>query len=63
MTYQELLEEAKAHISSEIVDYRPACGLYIKGMDDCERIPNAIVCWLENGSKIIYISNKEGDNS
>ena len=26
MTYAELLKEAKKYISSEIIDYRPACG-------------------------------------
>ena len=61
MTYAELLKEATKHISSEIIDYRPACGLYIEGMDDCEQIPRAIVCWLENGSQIIYINNDKGE--
>ena len=57
MTYEELLKEAEQHISSKIADYRPAYGMYIDGMDDCELIPRAIVCWLENGSQVIYINN------
>ena len=57
MTYEELLKEAKQHISSEIIDCRPAFGFYVEGMDDCEQIPRAIVCWLENCSQIIYINN------
>lgn len=57
MTYAELLNEALQHITSRIVDYRPACGMFIDGMDDHEQIPRAIVCWLENGSQIIYINN------
>ena len=61
MTYEELLKEAMQHISSKIIDYRPACGLYIEGMNDCEQIPGAIVCWLENGSQIIYINNDKGE--
>lgn len=59
MTYKELLEEARKHISTTIIDYRPACGLYVDGMDDCEQIPNAIVCWLKNGDKVIYIAKGE----
>lgn len=61
MTYKELLKEAEQHISSKIVDYRPACGMYIDGMDDCEQISRAIVCWLENGSQVIYINNDKGE--
>lgn len=34
MTYAELLNEARQHISTEIVNYRPACGMFIDGMDD-----------------------------
>lgn len=61
MTYEELLREAKQHISSEIIDCRPAFGFYVECMDDCEQIPRAIVCWLENGSQIIYINNDKGE--
>lgn len=59
MTYSDMLKEAQSLSSETIVDYRPACGLYVDGMDDCEQIPNAIVCWTKNGSKFIYI--KKGD--
>lgn len=59
MTYSDLLKEAQSLVSETIVDYRPACGLYIDGMDDCEQIPNAIVCWTKNGSKFIYIKKGE----
>lgn len=55
MKYSDLLKEAQSLVSETIVDYRPACGLYIDGMDDCEQIPNAIVCWTKNGSKFIYV--------
>lgn len=55
LTYKDLLEEAKKIINQTIVDYRPACGLFIDGMDDCEQIPCAIICWLENGNEVIYI--------
>lgn len=55
MTYKELFAKASKCISEPINDYRPAYGLYIEGMEDCVQIPNAIVCWLKNGTKIIYI--------
>ena len=60
MTYGDIRKKAGENINQNIVDYRPACGLYVEGMDDCEQIPNAIVCWLENGDKVIYIA-KEND--
>lgn len=59
MKYSDVLKEAQSLVSETIVDYRPACGLYVDGMDDCEQIPNAIVCWTKNGSEFIYI--KKGD--
>ena len=58
MTYKEILEKARIDVKEKIIDFRPACGLYVDGMDDCEQIPYAIVCWLENGNKIIYIVEK-----
>jgi hypothetical protein len=54
-TYYDLLVEASKHINGEIADYRPASGMFIDGMNDNAQIPNAIICWLSDGSKIIYI--------
>lgn len=59
MTYGEIRKKAGNAISRKIVDYRPASGLFIDGMDDYEQIPNAIVCWLKNGDQIIYIVKQE----
>lgn len=57
MTYKDILNEFESKFSNaEIEDYRPACGLYIDGVDDCTQIPNAIVVWLKDGSKVVYIS-------
>lgn len=56
MTYSDLKKEADKVFNRRIVDYRPACGLFIDGMDDYEQIPNAIVCWLDDGNMVIYIS-------
>lgn len=63
MTYSDMLKEAQSLSSETIVDYRPACGLYVDGMDDCEQIPNAIVCWTKNGSKFIYIKKGEDNEN
>lgn len=61
MTYKEILHQAKTVINSKIVDYRPAFGLYMDGIDDCVKIPNAITCWLDNGDSVVYIA-KEREN-
>lgn len=59
MTYADILTEFISKFPNvEIDDYRPAWGLYIDGMDDCERIPNAIVVWLKDGSQVVYMSNE-----
>lgn len=56
MTYGEIRERAGEVVNQNIIDYRPASGIFIDGMDDHEQIPNAIVGWLENGDKIVYIA-------
>lgn len=57
LTYGEIFEHflEKCDPKLPVEDYRPACGLYIDGVDDCTQIPNAIVIWLADGTKIIYI--------
>lgn len=61
MKYEEIREMAGEVIKkNKIDDYRPAYGLYVDGLEDTTFIPNAIVCWLKNGDKIIYIA-KERD--
>lgn len=61
ITYADLREEAKKHLSVEIKDYRPASGMFIPGMSQDEEIPYAIVCWLEDDSEIIYIKSAKGN--
>lgn len=54
MTYGEIYTQflKKSGISeSRINDYRPCCDLF-----DVPFIPNAIVVWLNDGGKIIYIA-------
>ena len=60
MTYKKLLKEAKKHIRTRIIDYKPASSIHIAGINDNGQIPNAIICWLKDGSQIIYISGKIG---
>lgn len=56
MTYSDIFEEfiRETHIDRHLInDYRPCCEMF-----DVPNIANAIVVWLKNGSKIIYITNK-----
>ena len=57
MTYGEIFNEflEKTKIPRGLIgDYRPCCDLY-----DVPNLPNAIVIWLRDESKLIYISNKK----
>lgn len=62
MTYEDIKRIAETALNQKIIDYRPASGLFVDGMDDHEQIPNAIVAWLENGDKIIYIAKERSDD-
>ncbi len=60
MTYGEICEEfCNKFPNAEIVDYRPADPMFIPQL--MSGIPNAIIVWLKDGIKVIYIaeSNKE----
>lgn len=55
MTYEEIFNEflEKTKIHRELVcDYRPCCNLF-----SMPNLPNAIVIWLKDETKLIYISN------
>lgn len=41
MTYKKLLKEAKKHIRTRIIDYKPASSIHIAGINDDNQIPNA----------------------
>lgn len=57
-TYGDIFKEfCDKFPNVEVEDYRPAVGLYVQQLLEC--IPNAIVVWLKDGSKIIYISESE----
>ena len=56
MTYGDIFEEFKTvtQISGDVIDdYRPCYQDY-----DVPCIPNAIVIWLKNHDKIIYIKSE-----
>lgn len=59
MTYGEIYEEfCNKFSNAEVNDYRPATPLYVDELNTT--IPNAIVVWLNDGSKIIYVSEVKG---
>lgn len=56
MTYGEIYDKAlnKLHLEcEEVEDYRPACKMHIPELEIA--LPNAIIIWLKDGSKVIYI--------
>lgn len=59
MTYGKVYEEfCNKFPNAEVNDYRPAAPLYVDELNIS--IPNAIVVWLKDGSKIIYVSEVKG---
>lgn len=57
-TYEDIYNEFLAKFpNSKVEDYRPADPMFIYGL--YEPIPNAIIVWLKDGSKVIYIAEKE----
>ena len=57
-TYEDIYKEFYDKFpNAEVEDYRPAVGLYIPQL--LEAIPNAIIVWLKDGTKIIYISKED----
>lgn len=60
MTYGDIYNEfCKQFPNVEVKDYRPAVEMYIPQIS--KAIPNAIIVWLRDGSRIIYISREETD--
>lgn len=59
MTYGDIYEEfCKKFPDVNVRDFRPASPLYIPQL--LEGISNAIIVWLTDGSKVIYIAESEG---
>lgn len=56
MTYKEIYEEfCNKFPNAEIEDYRPAVSMHIPQLTS--GIPNAIIIWLKDGSKVVYIAS------
>ena len=58
MTYGDIYNEfCKKFPNVEVEDYRPAAEIHILQLS--RAIPNAIIVWLKDGSKVIYIAESE----
>ena len=56
MTYEEIYEEfCNKFPNIEREDYRPADPMFIPQLK--QGIPNAIIVWLKDGSKVIVIAD------
>lgn len=57
-TYKDIYDEfCKKFPHPEVEDYRPAVEMHIPQLS--RGIPNAIIVWLKDGSKVIYIAESE----
>ena len=58
MTYNDIYNEfLKKFPNANVEDYRPADLMFIPQL--LRGIPNAIIVWLKDGGKVIYISESE----
>lgn len=61
MTYEEIYEEfCNKFPNAEIEDYRPADPMFVPQL--MRGIPNAIIVWFKDGSKVVYIARSGGVN-
>lgn len=61
MTYGDIYEEfCKKFPNAEVSDYRPAYPQYLPSL--VKPIPYAIVVWLKDGSKMVYIAEEAKDD-
>ena len=61
MTYGDIYDEfCKKFQNAEVSDYRPAYPQYLPKL--VKPIPYAIVVWLKDGSKVIYIAEEVKDD-
>lgn len=62
MTYGEIYNKALCKLCltrKEVADYRPASKLFIPELE--RDITNAIIIWLKDGGKLIYIEPHESE--
>ncbi len=58
MTYGDIYEQfCKKFPNAEVSDFRPAIPMFMPLL--ISGIPNAIMVWLKDGSKVIYIAESE----
>ena len=58
MTYGDIYDEFCDKFSlAEVEDFRPATEFYVPQLS--KSIPNAIIVWLKDGTKVIYIAESE----
>lgn len=58
MTYGDIYYQfCKKFPNSEVSDFRPAIPTYMPSLEN--GIPNAIIVWLKDGSKVVYIAESE----
>ena len=58
MTYGEIYDEfCKKFPNAEVSDFRPAIPTFLPSL--AKSIPYAIVVWLKDGSKVVYIAESE----
>lgn len=58
MTYEEIFDEfCKKFPNAKIEDYRPAVEMYVPQLS--KGISNAIIVWLKDKTKVIYIAGSE----
>ena len=57
-TYEDIYNEfCDKFPLAEIEDYRPAVKMHVPQL--LKGIPNAIIVWLKDGAKVIYIAESE----
>lgn len=64
MTYGEIYNKALCKLCltrKEVADYRPASKLFIPELE--RDITNAIIIWLKDGGKLIYIEPHESEEN
>lgn len=59
-TYGDIFEEfCKKFPNANVKDFRPASPLFIPQL--LKDIPYAIIIWLDDGSEVIYLADREVD--
>ena len=61
MTYGDIYEQfSKKFSKAKVSDFRPALPMFLPQLS--KGIPNAIIIWLKDGTKVVYMAESEDDN-